>query len=150
VHLGRDRSMHFFHATVGQYGFVKKCVGTCYPELFLHPVGSAGLVMHSSVSEARNVETLFFMLRWDRYGFHNNRAGTHCAKPAFFSSGRICWSRSAFRCIRVVKRRCTIFQVREGPVHNAQNCTGTCYAEHVSLYPAGSVVRVVHFNASGV
>jgi hypothetical protein len=36
----------------------------------LHPVGSAGHVVHSGASMARNIEALFFMLGWDQYRFH--------------------------------------------------------------------------------
>jgi hypothetical protein len=42
-----------------RYGLYKKCAGTHYAELvFLHRVGFAGHVVHSSVSGARNVDAL--------------------------------------------------------------------------------------------
>jgi hypothetical protein len=37
---------------------------------FLHPVGSVGHVVHFGACRARNVNTLFFMLRWDWCGFN--------------------------------------------------------------------------------
>jgi hypothetical protein len=49
-----------------QYGFDIKRVGTRYDELaFLHPVGSAGHVVHFGTSVAQNDDTLFFMVGWD-------------------------------------------------------------------------------------
>jgi hypothetical protein len=54
-----------------RYGFDKKRVGTRYAELvLLHPVGSAGDVVHPSASGAQNIDALFVMLRWDKYEFH--------------------------------------------------------------------------------
>jgi hypothetical protein len=56
--------------------FHKKRTGTRYVELvFLHPVGSACHVVNSGASEVRNINALFFMLRWDRYGFDKKHAG---------------------------------------------------------------------------
>jgi hypothetical protein len=53
------------------------CVGHITPNLcFLHPVESTGNVVQSGVPGLRNVDTLFFMLRWDMYGFHEKRDGT--------------------------------------------------------------------------
>jgi hypothetical protein len=56
-----------FHARCGQYGCEKKLNMTrCSELVFLHPVGSAGHVVHSGANEAQNINVLFFMLRWDR------------------------------------------------------------------------------------
>jgi hypothetical protein len=42
--------------------------------------------MHSSASEVQNVDTLFFMLWWDRYEFDKKHIRTHYAEPMFLHS----------------------------------------------------------------
>jgi hypothetical protein len=46
-------------------------------------VGSAGHVVYASASTARNVDALFFMLGWDRYGLHEKYTGTRYAELVF-------------------------------------------------------------------
>jgi hypothetical protein len=59
-------------------------VGTRYTELlFFHPVGYVSHVLHSSASGALSVDTPFFMLGWNWYGFHKICVGTRYAKLVF-------------------------------------------------------------------
>jgi hypothetical protein len=45
----------------------------------LHPVGSAGHVVHSGVFGLRNVHALFFSLGWSQCGFQKKHARTRYA-----------------------------------------------------------------------
>jgi hypothetical protein len=104
---------NIFHAQVGKSGFLKKCVGTHYAKLvFLHPVGSVSHVLNFGTFRARNIDALFFMLRWDRYGFHKKTRRGTIHRTCVFAFGVICVSRSALWCVWVVKCRHTIFMLR--------------------------------------
>jgi hypothetical protein len=52
---------------------------------FLHPVGSAGHVVHSDASGARNVDAQFCMLGWDQDGVHEKHTRTCYAELVFFN-----------------------------------------------------------------
>jgi hypothetical protein len=67
-----------------RYSFDKKHFRTRYVELlFLHPVGSAGHVVHFGASRERTIETIFFKLSWGRYGFDKKRFRTRDAELLF-------------------------------------------------------------------
>jgi hypothetical protein len=51
--------------------------------VFLHPVGYAGHIMNSSVSQAREVDAAFFLLMWALCDFHKKHAGTNYAQLVF-------------------------------------------------------------------
>jgi hypothetical protein len=51
--------------------------------VFLHPVGSTGHVVLSGAIGAGNIDTLFFMLGFDWYGFDKKHADTRYAKLVF-------------------------------------------------------------------
>jgi hypothetical protein len=84
---------------------------------------------------------LYFCILWDlgvtyyilvrpgretltHYSSFSGGSGQICQKArqdmlrrnGIFAFGGICWSRRAFRCIRGVKRRCTIFHAQVGPL----------------------------------
>jgi hypothetical protein len=47
-----------------------------------------GHVVHSGVSRPQNVDAVFFILEWDRYGFHKKRVRTRYAEVVFLHPAR--------------------------------------------------------------
>jgi hypothetical protein len=47
-------------------------------------MGSAGHIVHSSLSKAQKIDALFFVLMWARCGFCKQHEGTRYAKLVFF------------------------------------------------------------------
>jgi hypothetical protein len=66
VHHVCEILTHYFSCSGGTgVDRTKKCVETRYVVLvFLHPVRSVGHIEWSIMSEAQNVDALFFMLEW--------------------------------------------------------------------------------------
>jgi hypothetical protein len=118
VHLGYETSTHYFSCFGGPDAVsTKSAPRTRYAKLvFLHLVRSAGHIVHSGASGARNINALFFMLRWARYRSHRKRVGTRYVELVCFASYASCLSHSAFWCVWGAKHRCTIFHARLGLV----------------------------------
>jgi hypothetical protein len=70
-------------------------------------VGSAGHLVHSGASEARNIDTLFFMI-----GFHKKHVGTRYVERVLL---RPVGSVGHVVLLRGMKRRHVIFHVQVGP-----------------------------------
>jgi hypothetical protein len=104
------------HALVARCGLHKKRTGTHYTKVvFLHPMGSAGHVVHYSASGAQNIDTLFFMLGWACVVLIKSAPRNVTSNMSFC----IQWDPRVtywLRCVRGVKCRCTIFHARVAPV----------------------------------
>jgi hypothetical protein len=117
--------------------------------VFLHPVGSAGHIVHSGGSGVRNVDAIFFNLEWDLYGYDKIRIRTHYAELVFLhpvgSAGEVVhFDVSGERNIDAL-----IFMLGWARCGFHKKHTGKRYAEHVFFHPVGSAGHVVHSRASG-
>jgi hypothetical protein len=108
-----------------QHGFDRKRIGRCYTELvFLHPIGSAGHVVHSGTS-GHETSTHYFSCSGETGTDATIMAPRHVTLNCVFASGGICGSRSALWCVRVAKCRRTICHARVGPEQIAQKLRWT-------------------------
>jgi hypothetical protein len=101
------------------------------------------------VSGARKVEALFFLLEWDRYGFHKKRAGSRYAKLVFLHPvgcvGHVVHSgASTTRYIDAL-----FFMLGWNRYGSHKKRVGTRYAKHVFFNPVGSVGNIVLSSAFG-
>jgi hypothetical protein len=108
-------------------------------------MGSAGHVVHSGVSGAWNMITLFFVLKCDWYRFDKRSIGTHYAKLVFFQSAGICGSYSAFGAWNIN----TLFFIRRwAQCGFYKRHNGTRYTKLSLLLPVRFVGHVVHSGVS--
>jgi hypothetical protein len=85
VHSECETSTHYLSFPVGPGAdSTKKCTETRYVKLvFLYPVGSTGHVVCSGVSEARNVDAVFFTQGWASCRSHKKSTETHYTELVF-------------------------------------------------------------------
>jgi hypothetical protein len=96
----------------------------------------------------RSVNALFFMLRWDRYVFHKNRAGTRHAEhvilhPVESEAHVVHSSASGARNVDAL-----FFMLGWDRYRFDKKRVETNYVELLFLHPVGSMGHVVHSGAS--
>jgi hypothetical protein len=89
------------------------------------------------------------MLAWDGCGFHKKRVGISYIKHVFLHAVGYYGSCSAFRCMRCMKCRCTIFHALVGPVRITHKVCQDTLCRTFVLHPVGYVGHVVHCGVSG-
>jgi hypothetical protein len=152
VRAGRQKSTYYFSCSGGTgSASTKSALGHVTTNLFfLHPVGSVGHVVHFGAYQVRNIDALFFILGWDRYGFHKNNVETRYAECVFLylvgpTGHVVCFGASGVRNVDAL-----FLMLRWYQYEFQKNHVGPRYAEGVFLHLRGYVDPVVHFGASRV
>jgi hypothetical protein len=108
-----------------------------------------GHVVCSTMSVVRNVDTLFFILGWDRYKFHKNRARTRYVELVFLHPVGFAGHVVRFGASRVWNLDALFFMLCRARCSFHKKRTGKRFAEIVFLHRGGSAGHVVHSGAPG-
>jgi hypothetical protein len=85
VRLGHKTSTHYFsYSSKPEAVSIKSASGHIMPNLCFCIQWDMGHIVHSRAYGPQNVDTLFFMLGWNRCGFHKKRIGTRYSELVFF------------------------------------------------------------------
>jgi hypothetical protein len=94
-----------------------------------------GHVLHSGASKARNVDTLFFMLGWDRCRFHKKCVGTRYVELMFLHPMRSVGHVVHFGVSRERNVDTLLFMLGWDQYGFNKNCVGTRYSKLLFLHP---------------
>jgi hypothetical protein len=92
---------------------------------------------------------LFYMLRWDRYGFDKKHVRTHYAELVFLHLVGSVGHAVHFGASGVRNVNALFFMLGWGRCGFQKKCDGTHDAKHGFLHPVGSAGHVVHSDVSG-
>jgi hypothetical protein len=111
-------------------------------------MGSAGYIVHSGASEARNVETQIFMLGLHRYGFHKNCNGTRYVELLFLHP--VGSARHVVHSVRLRHETSMHYFSCSGGTSTdlTKSASGHVGPNFCFLHPEGSVGNIVHSDAS--
>jgi hypothetical protein len=127
---------NIFHSRVGPVLVPQEAHWTRYTKLvFLCPVRFGGHVVHSGVSGVRNINAIFFILRWARCRSHKKHAGTGYTEHVFLHSVRS-GGHVAHSSASGVRNVNTLFFILGwARCRSHKRRAGTRYTELVFLYP---------------
>jgi hypothetical protein len=117
VHPGREMLTLYFSCSGGPSAvFIESVSGNVMPNLCFCILTDLRVTKCFPVRPGPEMSMHYFSCSDGPSAVSVKSASDTIRQTCDFASGRICGTRSAFRCVQVTKDRCTIFHARVAPV----------------------------------